>query len=186
MRVIAGTAKGRRLGPVPAGTRPVSDRAREGLFASLGAEVDGATCLDLYAGTGAVGIEALSRGASRCTFVERSAAAAAAVRANLRLTGLDVAASVVRRPVLRFLEAGRGRERACSLAFVDPPYDLDVGELARVAGALDPWLDPEGWTVAMTRGHKGPLPAVPVHWAARRHLRYGDSLVILYTEVGWA
>ena len=186
MRVIAGIAKGRRLGPVPSGTRPVSDRAREGLFASLGAEVHDATCLDLFAGTGAVGIEALSRGAGRCTFVDRSAGAVAAIRANLRLTGLEDLAAVVRRPVRAFLEAGPVEGAGVSLAFLDPPYDLDAVELGAVAASLDPWLDPEGWTAVVTRGHKSPLPAVPVHWAARRHLRYGDSLVILYTEVGWA
>ncbi|MGH2637663.1 MAG: RsmD family RNA methyltransferase, partial [Actinomycetota bacterium] len=71
MRVIAGSAKGVRLGPVPSGVRPVSDRAREGLFSSLAARLPGALVLDLFAGTGALGIEALSRGADRAVFVER-------------------------------------------------------------------------------------------------------------------
>ncbi len=185
MRVIAGSAKGRRLGPVPPGTRPVSDRAREGLFASLGEEVLQARCLDLFAGTGAVGIEALSRGAARCVFVDRSRLAAAAVRGNLRLTGFEDRATVTCAPVERFLRSGE--HDRFSLVFADPPYEISGDELARALSALDEgWLDPEGWTVVVTRGHKGSLPAVPVHWAARRHLRYGDSLAILYTEVGWA
>ena len=83
MRIIAGTARGVRLGRVPHGVRPVSDRAREGLFSSLGDRVPGAEVLDLYSGTGALGIEALSRGAERATFVESDRASAAAVRANL-------------------------------------------------------------------------------------------------------
>ena len=83
MRVVAGESRGRRLAPVPAGTRPVSDRAREGLFSSLGELVQGARVLDLFAGTGAVGIEALSRGADRAVFVDSSLAAVRAVRDNL-------------------------------------------------------------------------------------------------------
>lgn len=185
MRVIAGIAKGRRLGPVPAGTRPLSDRAREGLFASLGAEVEGARCLDLFAGTGAVGIEALSRGATHCVFVDRSRAAASAIRDNLRRAGFEDTATVVCADVERFLRGGPSG--TANLVFVDPPYETSGADLGRVASLLEGgWLDPEGWAVVMTRGHKGSLPAVPVHWAARRHLRYGDSLVISYTEVGWA
>jgi 16S rRNA (guanine966-N2)-methyltransferase len=185
MRVIAGTAKGRRLGPVPRGTRPVSDRAREGLFASLGPAVRGARCLDLYAGTGALGIEALSRGATSCTFVDRSREAAAAIRENLRRAGSEEAATVVCRDVGAFLT--RGTPAMCSRVFADPPYEMTGGQMGAVLALLDGgWLDPEGWEVVVTRGHKGSLPAVPVHWAARRHLRYGDSLVISYTEVGWA
>jgi 16S rRNA (guanine966-N2)-methyltransferase len=187
MRVIAGTAKGRRLGPVPPGTRPVSDRAREGLFASLGERVVDARCMDLFAGTGALGIEALSRGAESCTFVDRSRAAAGTIRANLATTGFEAEGTVICRDVGSFLARRPSPERAASLVFVDPPYDVAVEELDAAMGALDRgWLDPDGWTVVVTRGHKGSLPAVPVHWAARRHLRYGDSLVILYTEVGWA
>src|SRR5438874_12193788 len=83
MRIIAGSAKGLRLAPVPEGTRPLSDRAREGLFSSLGPAVQGAEVLDLYAGTGAVGIEALSRGAAHVTFVDSNPAAIRTIHANL-------------------------------------------------------------------------------------------------------
>src|SRR5438093_3582697 len=98
MRVIGGEAKGTRLAPVPRGTRPASDRAREGFFSSLGDRVRGARVLDLFAGTGAMGIEALSRGAEHATFVDSSPAAIATVRDNLRRTGLAERASVLRRP----------------------------------------------------------------------------------------
>ncbi|HXF37509.1 MAG TPA: RsmD family RNA methyltransferase, partial [Actinomycetota bacterium] len=110
MRVIAGTAKGTHLASVPPGVRPVSDRAREGLFSSLGGAVAGAFVLDLYAGTGAVGIEALSRGAAGVVFVERAPAAVATIRENLRRTGLEALGEVVRADVPRFLH--RTSERA--------------------------------------------------------------------------
>src|SRR3954462_550231 len=103
MRIIAGSARGARLGPVPPGVRPVSDRAREGLFSSLGDRVLDAEVLDLYAGTGALGIEALSRGAKEATFVESDRRAVAAVRANLSRVGLEAQARVRHRPVLAFL-----------------------------------------------------------------------------------
>src|SRR5437870_4701497 len=86
VRVVAGSAKGVRLAPVPAGTRPMSDRAREGLFSSLGGFVEGAHVLDLFAGTGAIGIEALSRGASGAVFVDSGPAAVKAITENLRRT----------------------------------------------------------------------------------------------------
>jgi 16S rRNA (guanine966-N2)-methyltransferase len=186
MRVIAGRAKGVRLGPVPPGTRPVSDRAREGLFASLGSLVDEATCLDLYAGTGAVGIEALSRGAATCTFVDRSRAAAAAIRDNLTRAKLTDLGAVRCLDVGAYLGKRPPAEPRFDLVFLDPPYDTDASTIERTLTALDDgWLDP-AWTVVVTRGHKGPEPAVPLHWAVRRRLHYGDSLLFLYREVGWA
>jgi 16S rRNA (guanine966-N2)-methyltransferase len=185
MRVIGGVARGTRLvGPV-AGTRPVSDRAREGLFASLGDRVPDAVCLDLFAGTGALGIEALSRGAARCTFVERSARAAASIRENLARTRLADRGSVVVRDVGAYLRRRPEDQPRVDLAFLDPPYE-DAGRLGSALAALDRGWLAEGWTVVVTRGHKSSLPSVPVHWATRRQLRYGDSLVIAYQEVGWA
>ncbi len=187
MRVIAGSARGMKLLPPAPGTRPVADRAREGLFSSLGERVVGAACLDLFAGTGALGIEALSRGAARCTFVDRSHRAIATIHGNLERTHLADRGILVTRDVGTYLqERPRGHE-VVDLAFVDPPYELEGAALDDVLARLDrTWLPAEGWTVVVTRGHKGSLPAVPVHWAARRQLRYGDSLVIAYQEVGWA
>jgi 16S rRNA (guanine966-N2)-methyltransferase len=186
VRVIAGTARGVRLAPVPPGTRPISDMAREGLFASLGPLVDGARVLDLFAGTGAAGIEALSRGADTSTFVDRSAAAAACIRENLRRTRLGGSSRVVRADVSRWLN-GERRGDPFDLVICDPPYDLDPAAIAATLASLDAgWLAPEAWTVILTRGHKGLLPALPVHWAVRRQLRYGDSLLIQYREERWA
>lgn len=187
MRVIAGSAKGVRLGPVPAGTRPVSDMAREGLFASLGVDVEGAACLDLFAGTGALGIEGLSRGAASCTFVERNPKAVAAIRENLRRTKLEDLAVVRRADVRRWLTRDVAAQETFDLVLLDPPYDLAGPPLEAVIAALDAgWLAGQSWTVVLTRGHKGLPPALPVHWAVRRQLRYGDSLLTLYREERWA
>lgn len=182
MRIIAGTAKGVRLGPVPAGTRPVSDRAREGLFSSLAAEVPGGEVLDLFAGTGAMGIEALSRGAAHVTFVEREQAATRAIRENLRRTGLGEGARVVRRSVAAHLGT---RAQPAGLVFLDPPYAMPIAELSQVVGLLASkgWLDPEGWTVALTRSAKGYMPVIPVDWRLAKRLDYGDTLVTLFREV---
>ncbi len=187
MRIIAGSAKGVRLTRVPEGTRPLSDMAREGLFASLGGLVDGARCLDLYAGTGATGIEALSRGADAATFVDRSAAAVSAIRENLRRTGFGAAATVVRAPIERWIARTPAEHDVFDLVLCDPPYDLDGTALGAALASLDAgWLAPEGWTVVVTRGHKSSPVEVPVHWAVRRQLRYGDSLLTQYREERWA
>jgi 16S rRNA (guanine966-N2)-methyltransferase len=121
MRVVAGEFKGRRL-QAPRGrrTRPTADRVREALFSLLG-DVSGAGALDLYAGSGALGIEALSRGAATVTFVERDVRAAAIIERNLEAVGAE--AEVRRQDVLRFLASTPG---AFDLVFVDPPYDAAV------------------------------------------------------------
>jgi len=182
VRIVAGTAKGVRLGPVPSGTRPVSDRAREGLFSSLAAEIPEAHVLDLFAGTGAMGIEALSRGAGHVTFVEREQTATRAIRENLDRTGLGDRARVVKRSVAAHL--GTGAQPA-SLVLLDPPYAIPIAELSQVVGLLaaNGWLDPAGWTVALTRSAKGYMPVIPVNWALTKRLDYGDTLVALYREV---
>jgi 16S rRNA (guanine966-N2)-methyltransferase len=161
--------------------------AREGLFASLAGLVDGARCLDLYAGTGAGGIEALSRGAASATFVDRSSAAVAAIRENLRLTRFEASGAVIRAPVERWLAGTAASQQRFALVLCDPPYELDGGALGPVLASLDMgWLAPEGWTVVVTRGHKSSPVVVPVHWAVRRQLRYGDSLLTQYREERWA
>jgi 16S rRNA (guanine966-N2)-methyltransferase len=187
MRVIAGSAKGVRLGPVPPGTRPLSDRAREGLFASLGARVVGARCLDLFAGTGAIGIEALSRGALACTFVDRAPRAVKAIRGNLDRVAMGDQDRVHRAEVATFLGRTTPGAPAYDLVFLDPPYGSPASGIGAILRALDgSWLPLGGWTVVLTRGQKGSLPALPLHWAVARQLRYGDSLLTLYREVGWA
>ncbi len=179
MRVIAGAAKGTRLAPVPPGTRPLSDRAREGLFSSLGPEVEGARCADLYAGTGAMGIEALSRGAERAVFVDASQAAVRAIKENLSRTGLGTAAEVHRADVRRFLAAARGR---FGVVFADPPYARPVAEIREVLSLLSPNMLVRGATVVLTRAVKGDTDVIPVHLRVAKTLRYGDSLVLFIRE----
>lgn len=121
MRVIAGTARGTPLvAPRDRATRPITDRVKETLFDILAPRIVGAAVLDLYAGSGAIGIEALSRGAARCTFVERGRPALDALRVNLQRTGLGAGARVVAGDVERFLEADGAAGH--DLAILDPPY----------------------------------------------------------------
>ena len=119
MRVIAGSAKGRVLrAPRTPATRPITDRAKESLFAILAPRLPGARFLDLFAGTGSVGIEALSRGCAHATFVERSASALADIRHNLEVTGLAARADVAARDVFAYL---RGTPTPYEVIFVAPP-----------------------------------------------------------------
>jgi 16S rRNA (guanine966-N2)-methyltransferase len=130
MRIVAGRHKGRRLrAPTGAATRPTADRVREAVFSILG-PVEGLRVVDLYAGSGALGLEALSRGAASATFVESARPALEAIRANLAAAGED--ADVVASDVIEWLRAAARRERAFDLVFCDPPYDA----AARIAQAL--------------------------------------------------
>jgi 16S rRNA (guanine966-N2)-methyltransferase len=181
MRVIAGDARGTRLVRAPPGIRPVSDRVREGLFSSLGDRVRGARVLDLYAGTGAMGVEALSRGATEAVFVDRSPPALAAVRDNLARTKLGGRAIVRRSDVRKFLQGGPTHRDGFDLVFLDPPYGSAPPELDDVLALLDekPLLR-EGFTVVLTRGSRSSNGVIPLHWAVARRLSYGDSVVTLF------
>ena len=186
MRIVAGSAKGVRLGPVPPSVRPISDRAREGLFSSLGpGALEGLRVLDLFAGTGAAGIEALSRGADRAVFVDRAPAAVAAIRHNLTATKLEARGDVVPSAAERFLRSADRPGAPYDLVICDPPYDLGPPELDEVLRDLDGWLA-EGSTVVLTRGHKSSTGVIPLHWATARQLRYGDSLVFVFRPRGSA
>jgi 16S rRNA (guanine(966)-N(2))-methyltransferase RsmD len=121
MRVIAGEFRSRQLKTLPGlDTRPTPDRLRESLFSILAPEIEDCTFLDAYAGTGAVGIEALSRGAARCVFIERSRSAAQVIRQNLAELGLKGRAEVLPGRVLQYLP-----HRKADIVFLDPPYSLD-------------------------------------------------------------
>lgn len=120
MRVIAGTAKGRQLKQVPGeGTRPIMDRVKEALFSIIGDTIQGAAFLDLYAGTGSVGIEALSRGADHAVFVETARPAIKAIQDNLEITGLADYAEIVRQDVRDFLR--REATEAFEYVYIAPP-----------------------------------------------------------------
>lgn len=170
---MAGTARGRRLeAPPGSSSRPTADRVREATFNALGSlgAVTG-DVLDLFAGSGALGIEALSRGAERATFVDTDARALAVVRANLEATGLVEQATVVRSDALRFL-AGAGR---FDLALLDPPYAFGDDEWATLLGVLDAG-------VAVVESDRE-VP-VPTPWEVLRGKRYGGTVVLLAAHHG--
>lgn len=147
MRVIAGKAKGRKLKSVPGGgTRPITDRAKSALFSILGQDVIGCRFLDLFAGTGQVGIEALSRGAAQAIFVERGAAAARTIRENLTHTGLAQAAQVVRADVFAFL--GREPEPFDYVYIAPPQYKGLWKATLHQLDTRPEWLAEDGWAIA--------------------------------------
>ncbi len=147
MRIIAGRARGTRLAPVPRGVRPTSDRVRESVFNALGQFFDGGDVLDLYAGTGALGIEALSRGCERAVFVERDARAVAVIWENLRRARLAGRAEVVRDDVGRALDRMLTDRRVFNLIFADPPYRIAATEVGGLVSRLRALLAPGGRVV---------------------------------------
>ena len=181
MRVIAGSAKGGRLGRVPDGTRPMLDRAREGLFSSLAQRVVGARVLDLYAGTGSLGIEALSLGAEHATFVEQGREALKVIRANLAHTRLDDRSEVVASAVEAFL---RGPSTPADLVFLDPPYAMTDEALSQVIGLIESggWLAEAGWSVVLHRPRRDDMIVIPVDWPLAKTLEYGDTRLFIYRE----
>jgi 16S rRNA (guanine966-N2)-methyltransferase len=174
VRVVAGRYGGRTLvAPRGRATRPTSDRVREALFSIL-ADVTGARVLDLFAGSGALAIEALSRGAAEAVLVDSSAAAIAAVRANLE--GLGLVAEVVREPALRFLRHAPGQLREYDLIFLDPPY-RHAGSLAtELTTALRPVLA-LGARVVSESDRRQPLD-LGLELLDER--RYGDTLIRIH------
>ena len=171
MRIVAGDFKGRRLrAPKGQRTRPTADRVREALFSMLG-QLAGARVLDLYAGSGALGLEALSRGAASALFVDRDPRAAAAIAANLDSLGVD--AEVRRQDALRYLSGATG---AFDLVFCDPPYDSGP----RIAGPLAERLPPvlaDNARIVTESDKRTPLE-LPFPLLAER--TYGDTRVAIH------
>lgn len=183
MRIVAGSAKGIRLAPVPEGVRPVSDMAREGVFSSLGMLVPEARVLDLYSGTGAMGLEALSRGAEHAVLVERNRAAINAIRDNLARTRLADRAEVVASDVTRFVTRDDKSPGPFDLVLADPPYDAPLEEVEGVLEAMEGgWLAAEGSRVVLTRPTRSSTLVIPVHFSVARRLTYGDTLVLIIRE----
>ncbi|SER58489.1 16S rRNA (guanine(966)-N(2))-methyltransferase RsmD [Actinokineospora terrae] len=175
-RIVAGVAGGRRLAVPPKGTRPTADRVRESLFSALAAAVDldGARVLDLYAGSGALGLEALSRGAALVTLVEHDRTAVTVLRRNaetVALPGVDIRASRVD----RVLAVPPGRPY--DLVFADPPYALDDAELAEVLAALAVGWLAEDATVVVERSTRSGDPRWPAALVPTRSRRYGETTV---------
>lgn len=181
MRVIAGSAKGQRLSTPPGkDTRPTSDRVREALFSILASEVSEARVCDLFAGSGALGIEALSRGAAYASFVERAPRAVAAIRDTLARTGLAPRAAVHRVDAARFCRAPSAGP--FDLILLDPPYEEPLDRVYallddfRTAGALATEA-----AVVIERDRRDPgLDREPPGWLARETQRtYGDTAVVI-------
>lgn len=203
MRIVSGAHRGRTLtAPKGAQTRPTSDRVRESLFASLeglGA-VDGARVLDLFAGSGALGLEALSRGAASCAFVDHHRSAIAALRANVSALGVGAQTTIEQTTALRALasrtagadsgddapvggsaasgaaaEAGSGFD----LVFADPPYPLSEDDLTAVLTALVPLLCGLEALVVVERSARSPQPGLPPELEVYRQKTYGETAVWL-------
>jgi 16S rRNA (guanine966-N2)-methyltransferase len=175
MRVIAGRWGGRRLqAPPGAATRPTSDRVREALFSVLGDRVAAARVLDLFAGSGALGIEALSRGAAEATFVDSAPAAIRAVTANLQALGAE--AEVRRVDARRFLGGASAAARQYDLVFLDPPYRL-AGRLGSELTAALPAVLAPGAAVVAESDRRAPLElGLPI----LDERRYGDTLIRIH------
>ena len=172
MRVIAGVARGHPLvAPRDRGTRPITDRVKETLFAILGERVPDARVLDLYAGSGAIGIEALSRGAAHATFVEHARPALVAVRTNLERTHLGDLATVEPIDVERFLAVPSGGP--WDLAFLDPPYELRA--IVAPLRAVEPLLAPDAMVV-VKHFWRTAMPDVPGLRPVRQR-RFGETML---------
>lgn len=176
MRVVAGEARGRRLAaPEGLSTRPTSDRVREAIFNSLHSlgAVEDASVVDLFAGSGALGIEALSRGAASVTFVDNDRHALDVVRSNLAATGMADRASVVQADAASWLTgAGRGH---VDLALLDPPYATEDAAWLEILGRLDA-------SIAVLEA--GREPPIPPGWAVVRSKGYGTTVVVIIRQEG--
>lgn len=177
MRVIAGTARGRRLeAPRGSRTRPTADRVREALFSALARLLDGARVLDLYAGSGALGIEALSRGAGHATLVEQDARTARLIRRNLAAADVADRADVVTADAGRWAASYSGMP--FDLVLADPPYAQPLGPLLDLVAGLPLTA---GATVVVERDRRGDdTPGVPEGLEHVRDRRYGDTVLRTY------
>ncbi|MFL6163044.1 MAG: 16S rRNA (guanine(966)-N(2))-methyltransferase RsmD [Jatrophihabitantaceae bacterium] len=175
-RIVGGLARGRRLAVPPLRTRPTSDRAREALFNTLRGELEiaGARVLDLYAGSGAVGLEALSRGAAAAVFVESDRRAAAVLADNV--AALSLPGATIRRLTAESYLAAAGADEPFDLVFADPPYAMPAGSVVSMLHLLvsHDWLAPEA-VVVLERSAREPEPDWPVEIKPIKHRRYGEG-----------
>lgn len=181
MRIVGGTLRGRSIaGPQHDGLRPTADRVRESLFNILahgveGFALEGARVIDLFAGTGALGLEALSRGAAFCLFVDNEAEARALIRTNVEKFGLTGVTRIFRRDATDLGPAGT--MAPFDLAFLDPPYGKGLGERALAALAEGNWLVPGA--VIVLEEHAGASIVLPPGFVEVDRRTYGDTQVVL-------
>lgn len=179
MRIVAGSRKGARIfAPRGAVTRPTSDRVREAAFNLIG-PLDGARVIDLYAGSGAMGLEALSRGAASAVLVDSGREAVAVMRRNVEKLGLP-GAEVVHGEASRRLAADARAGRQYDLVLIDPPYRMAETSLSTLAHSLPAVLSPDGLVVVET--DRGLEPSLPLALRVRR--RYGSTLISVFEPAG--
>lgn len=181
MRVISGTARGRRLKELPGmDTRPTTDKVKESLFNIIQFDIEGRKVLDLFGGTGQLGIEALSRGAARCTFVDMSRQAAAIIRENLKTVGFSEIAAVQQGDAMAFLSGCREKY---DLIFLDPPYQSQLLENCIQAVAKFDILSEHGIMICESALEK-PMPELAVPYEKGREYRYGKIKLTVYRRQG--
>ena len=177
MRVIAGTLKGRTLDPPTwEGLRPTSDKLRETLFNILAPRIAGARVLDGYAGTGALGIEALSRGAAHVTFIDQDHRAAALIAGNLEKCRIADGYAIIHSSVLLGVKRLRG-EPAFDVILLDPPYASDIHDVLQQLGEI---VKPDG-VVVLEHARKSAPPVAPGRLIRVREVRSGDSTLTFYS-----
>jgi len=175
LRVSGGEARGRRL-KAPKNIRPTQGMVKQAIFNMVGPSIEGAEVLDLFAGSGALGIEALSRGAARVTFVDQQPRGLAILRQNLDALGFKERANIVRGDVVRWLEASPEAVRAARFVFLDPPYDDVVLDCALKV------LDREvGDATVLAEHSRRQQPPTLSRLRVDRERRYGDTMVTVYT-----
>jgi len=174
LRVSGGEARGRRL-KAPKGIRPTQGMVKQAIFNLVGPDIEGAEVLDLFAGSGALGIEALSRGATAVTFVDHQARGLAILRQNLDVLGLKERARIVRGDVVRWLEASPDTVRRAGVVFLDPPYDDVV--LDRALKVLDRRV--VAATVVAEHSRRQEMPHLE-RLQIDRQRRYGDTMVTVF------
>jgi 16S rRNA (guanine966-N2)-methyltransferase len=179
LRVIAGKARGRRLRSVPGdATRPITDRVKENLFNILGADVQGSAWLDLFAGTGSVGIEALSRGADFVRFLDLQRQAVETIRSNLSQTGLQTGSEVLRQDAFQLL--AQAADRGFDYVYIAPPQYKDLWQRALLALDENPgWLNEDAWVIVQIH----PVEVQVVSLKALEEFdrrKYGSTLLVFY------
>lgn len=179
MRVITGTARGRRLGELTGmDTRPTYDRVKEGMFNIIQFDIEGRRVLDLFGGTGQLGIECLSRGAAHCTFVDQRRDAVRLMRENLKTCEVEERGVVVQSDAIGYLSTVREKYH---LIFLDPPYDSGLLESALKKIASIDILADNGIIVCESRTEH-PMPELPEPFVRSKDYRYGKSKVTLYRK----
>lgn len=184
MRIIAGEAKGRRIkAPRGRATRPMRDFVREAVFSMLAKNVPGARVLDLFAGSGSLGLEALSRGASCAVFVDRGSEPGRVIRDNLETLGMADRGVVVRAEILDYLRKAGFPDRPFNLIFIDPPFRIDVKYRQEMLKMLAEggFLAPSA-VVIIEAPLRSPPPGPPEGVSFRERRKYGESAVDVYVR----